>query len=138
MGQPMGARLKHAWNVFRARDETENVYSYKDLGMYSSSNPSRPRVTGGNERSIIAAVYNRIAMDVAAFDISHVRVDEHNRYLETMNSGLQNCLTIEANKDQTGRSFIQDVVMSMFDEGSVAIIPVDTTISPKVSGSYEI
>lgn len=137
MGEPIGSRLKHAWNAFRARDETE-IYSYQDLGVQSSYNPTRPRVSMGNERSIITAVYNRIAMDVAAYDFNNVRVDGNNRYLETIDSGLQNCLTIEANKDQSGRVFIQDCVMSMFDEGVVALVPVDTTIPPISSGSYEI
>jgi len=135
MSNSITTRLKHAWNVFRARDET---YTYQDIGMYSSYNPIRPRILSGNERSIITSVYNRIAMDVSAFDIQHVRVDDNGRYLETINDGLQNCLTIEANKDQTGRAFIQDIVMSLFDEGSVAVVPVETSISPIVSGSYEI
>ena len=137
MADSVSSRLKHAWNVFRARDETES-YNYQDMGMYSSYNPTRPRVLTGNERSIITAVYNRIAMDVAAYDIQHVRVDDNGRYVETINSSLQNCLTIEANKDQTGRAFVQDIVMSLFDEGSVAIVPVDTTVSPRVTGAYEI
>src|SRR5574344_1750698 len=137
MADSVSSRLKHAWNVFRARDETES-YNYQDMSMYSSYNPTRPRVLTGNERSIITAVYNRIAMDVAAYDIQHVRVDDNGRYVETINSSLQNCLTIEANKDQTGRAFVQDIVMSLFDEGSVAIVPVDTIVSPRVTGAYEI
>lgn len=137
MGETLGSRLKSAWNAFSKTDD-EEIYSYKDLGFYSGANPTRPRLSGGSERSIVTAIYNRIAMDVAAFDISHVRVDENNRYLETVNSGLQNCLSIEANKDQTGRSFIQDVTLSLFDEGVVALVPVDTTSSPKNSGSFEI
>ena len=137
MADSVSSRLKHAWNVFRARDETES-YNYQDMGMYSSYNPTRPRVLTGTERSIITAGYNRIAMDVAAYDIQHVRVDDNGRYVETINSSLQNCLTIEANKDQTGRAFVQDIVMSLFDEGSVAIVPVDTTVSPRVTGAYEI
>jgi len=137
MAKSLGARLKHAWNVFRARDETED-YAFKDIGAYSIYNPTRPRALIGNERSIITAVYNRIAMDVASYDIQHVRVDENGRYIETINDGLQYCLTVEANKDQTGRAFILDVAMSLFDEGYVAIVPVDTTISPIATGSYEI
>ena len=132
MDESVGSRLKHAWNVFRARDETD-TYTYKDMYAYSSYNPTRSHISAGNERSIIAAIYTRIAMDVAAFDIQHVRTDENNRFMETINSGLNNCLTIEANKDQSGRAFIQDVVMSMFDEGCVAIVPVDTTISPRIT-----
>lgn len=136
MADTFGSRLKSAWNAFRSNDEKE--YTYSDLGYSSSISQSRPRLTGGNERSIVTAIYNRIALDVSSFDISHVRVDENNRYLDTINSGLQNCLTVEANKDQTGRGLIQDAVLSMFDEGVVAIVPVDTTNSPIVSGSYDI
>lgn len=136
--QSFGSRLKHAWNAFRARDETNEFTQMKDIYSYSNYNPIRPHFTMGTERSIVSALYNRIAMDVAAFDIQHVRLDQNGRYSETMNSGLNNCLTVEANKDQTGRSFIMDIAMSMFDEGTVAIIPVDTSISPVISGSYEI
>lgn len=138
MDLSVGSRLKHAWNAFRVRDETEQSYIYQNIGSPSSYNPTRHRFSIGNERSIITAVYNRIAMDVAAYDIQHVRVDSNGRYLETMKSGLQNCLEIEANKDQTGRSFLQDIAMSLFDEGVVAIVPIDTTLSPMSSGSYEI
>lgn len=137
MGETLGSRLKSAWNAF-TKIEEDDIYAYKDLGFYSGVNPTRPRLSGISDRSIVTAIYNRIAMDVADFDINHVRVDENNRYLETVNSGLQNCLTIEANKDQTGRAFIQDVALSLFDEGVVALVPVDTTSSPKISGSYEI
>jgi len=137
IAQFLGDRLRHAWNIFREREET-NDYDYKDLGSVSLYNPTRPHLFAMNERSIITAVYNRIAMDVAAYDIQHVRVDENGRYVETIHDGLQYCLSIEANKDQTGRAFILDVVMSLFDEGYVAIVPVDTTISPIITGSYEI
>lgn len=136
MGESFSKRLQHAWNAFNARDETD--YVYKDLGVQSSYNQAHYRISSRNERSIINAVYTRIAMDVAAYDICHVRTDDSGRYLETINSTLQNCFSIEANKDQTGRAFIQDVVMSMFDEGSVAIVPVDTSLSPTFTGSYEI
>jgi hypothetical protein len=130
-------RLKHAWNAFNARDETD-VYVYKDLGIISSQNPGRPRLSPGSERSIIATVTNRIALDVASFDFQHVKLDKDGRYLETVNDSLHQCLTVEANKDQTGRAFIQDVVMSMFDEGCVAIVPVEADIDPRLSNSYEI
>ena len=136
MADAFGNRLKHAWNAFRSRDETE--YTFQDLGMASSQSPVRPRVSRGNERSMIAAVYNRIAMDVASFDIQHVRVDQNGRYVETINDGINQCFTTEANKDQTGRAFIQDIILSMFDEGSVAIVPVETTTSPINSGFYDI
>jgi hypothetical protein len=138
MADPLGSRLKHAWNAFRARDETGDEYVYRELGYVSTQSPVRPRVSRGNERSMIAAVYNRIAMDVASIDLQHVRVDQNGRYLETLNDGLNQCLTVEANKDQTGRALIQDIVLSMFDEGAVAVVPVDTTMSPVFSGFYDI
>ena len=129
-------RLQHGWNAFvNNRDPTVNYYPA--AGSYSYR-PDRPRFSRGNERSIITAVYNRIAIDVAAIAIQHVRLDKNGRFIETINSGLNNCLTVEANIDQTGRAFIQDVVMSMLDEGCVAIVPVDTTFNPDLSGSYDI
>jgi len=111
---------------------------YQDMGYFSYNKPDRVRFTRGNERSIVTSVYNRLALDVASISIKHVRLDENGRYTEEINSGLQNCLNVEANIDQTGRAFLQDVVMSMLDEGCVAIVPVDTTINPMISGSYEI
>lgn len=131
----IGSRLKHAWNAFMNRDPTEVDY---DIGPAYYYRPDRPRLTRGNERSIVTAVYNRIALDVSDIDIRHVRLDPDGRYIEDIDSGLNNCLTVEANIDQTGKAFIQDVVMSMLDEGCVAIVPVDTTINPKVTGSYDI
>lgn len=130
-----GSRIKHAWNAFLNRDPT-GYHQYD--GQSYSYRPDRPRMTRGNERSIATSVYNRIALDVEAISIKHCRMDEDDRYIETINSGLNNCLTIEANKDQTGRSFIRDVVLSMFDEGCVAIVPVDTTFDPMKSNSYDI
>ncbi len=130
-----GSRLKHAWNAFMNRDPTR---SYMDLGSSYSYRPDRPRFTMGNERSIVTSVYNRIALDVAAIDIQHVRLDENGRFLEVINSGLHNCLSTEANLDQTGRAFIQDVVMSLLNEGCIAIVPVDTTLDPHVTGSYDV
>ena len=138
MGETLGSRFKSAWNAFRKQDGYEDIYTYRDLGYSSSVNPTMPRLSRGSERTIVTAIYNRIAMDVSAFDINHVRIDDNNRFLETINSGMQNCLTVEANKDQTGRAFIHDAVLSMFDEGVVALVPVDTTISPLVTGSYDI
>ena len=128
-------RLQHAWNAFSNRDPTAE---YRNVGASYSTRPDRVRFTMGNERSIVTSVYNRIAMDVAAVAIKHVRLDENDRYVETIDSGLNTCLSIEANIDQTGRAFIQDAVMSLLDEGCVALVPVDTSIDPKVSGSYDI
>ena len=134
MEMSFGSRLKHAWNAF-----TGNVQmNYRDLGMSYSYRADRPRMSRGNERSIVTSVYNRIALDVAALNVQHVRLDENGRFLSVIDDGLNNCLTLEANVDQTARSFIQDVVISMFDEGSVGIVPVDTTTDPNVSGSYDI
>lgn len=125
---PLIDRLKHAWNVFKNRDPT----SHSDIGISSGGyRPDRIRFARGNERSIVTSVYNRIAMDAAGVSIRHVRLDENGRYLEDIKSGLNNCLGLEANIDQSGRSFIQDVVMSMLDEGCVAIVPVDTELDPE-------
>lgn len=132
----ISSRLAHAWNAFRNnRDPTP--YS-RDLGYSYSIRPDRPRFSRGNERSIVTSVYNRIALDVSAITIQHCKLDENNRYIETIDSKLNSCLNLEANIDQSGRAFIQDVVMSMLDEGCVAIVPVDTTLDPKVTGSYDI
>ena len=128
-------RLQHAWNAFLNRDPTQVAYPY---GYSSSTKPDRVRISLTSERSIIASIYNRISMDVASMSVQHARTDLNGRYIETIPSGLNECLTLTANKDQTSRAFIQDVVTSMFDEGCVAIIPVDTTINPNISGSYEI
>lgn len=130
----LGDRLKHAWNAFRNRDPTD----YRSLGTSYMYRPDRPRFSRGNERSIVTAVYNRIALDVAAINIRHVRLDDNGRYSEDIKSGLNDCLSLEANLDQTGRAFIQDVVMSLLDEGCVALVPIDTTLDPKVTSSYDI
>lgn len=129
-------RLQNAWNAFANRSPTSSVF-YREEGMTYSQKPDRTRFTRGNERTIVTSVYNRIAMDVAAIDFKHVKNDQNGRYVEDYDSGLNNCLTLEANIDQTGRSFIQDIVMSMFDEGCVAICPVDTDVNPE-KGSYDI
>lgn len=129
----VGSRLKHAWNAFMNKDPTP----YFGSGGYYYR-PDRPRFTRGNEKSIVTSVYNRIALDVAAINIQHVQLDENNRFLSTVNSGLNNCLTLETNTDQTARAFIQDIVMSMFDEGCIAVVPIDTTINPKTSEAYDI
>lgn len=131
----VGSRLKHAWNAFMNRDPTRY---YGDIGMGYSYRPDRVRFSRGNERSIVTSVYNRIAIDAAAINIQHVRLDENNRFLETIKSGLNHCLTVEANVDQSGRGFIQDIVMSMLDEGCVAVLPIDTDDDPDVTGSYKI
>lgn len=137
MPETFGSRLKHAWNVFTNKDPTGSSYLRND-GMSYSYRPDRPRFSRGNERSIVTSVYNRIALDVASININHVRLDENDRFVSIIPSKLNECLTLDANIDQTGRGFIQDVVMSMLDEGSVAIVPVDTTFNPKVTGSYDI
>ena len=129
-------RIKHSWNAFLNRDPT---YNYRDLGGPSYGyRPDRMRFTRGNERSIVTSVYNRIALDAASIDIMHVQLDKDDRFESVRDSALNECLTRNANIDQTGRAFIQDVVMSMLDEGCVAIVPVDTTINPNISNSYEI
>ena len=131
----IGSRIKHAWNAFLNRDPTDY---YRDSGFGGTYRPDRPRLSRGNEQSIVTSVYNRIALDAAAINVQHVRLDENNRFLHAIDSGLNGCLTVETNVDQTGRAFLQDVVMSMLDEGSVAIVPVDTTFNPEVTGSYDI
>lgn len=129
----------HAWNAFRNnRDPTELNSTPTNLGYSSFNRPDRMRFTRGHDRSIVTAAYNRIAVDVASVDIKHVKLDENGRYTETMKSGLNECLSMSANADQTGRQFIQDVVMSMFDEGCVAIVPVDTDLNPRLTGGYDI
>lgn len=128
-------RLQHSWNAFRGRDRP---IQYSDLGLSSYRRPDRTYLRVSNERSIITAIYNRIAMDVAANKIEHVKLDDNARYVETVKDGLNNCLTLEANLDQTSRAFIQDAVLSMFDEGCIAIVPIDTSIDPNKSASFDI
>ena len=128
-------RLQHAWNAFLNRDPT---YEFRDHGMISTYKPDRVRFTRGNERSIVTSVYNRIALDVSSIDINHAKLDENGRFKEIIQSGLNECLTLNANIDQTGKAFLQDVVMSMMDEGCVAIVPVDTTTNPTITGSFDI
>ena len=128
-------RLQHAWNAFLNKDPTPR-YNYGE--HISSYNPYRTHLTRGNERSIVTSVYNRIALDVAAIDMYHAKLDDDGRFTEVIESSLNECLTLSANIDQTAKAFMQDVVMSMMDEGCVAIVPVDTTINPNVSGSYDI
>lgn len=136
METSLASRFKSAWNAFlNNRDPT---YYYRDIGSSYSYRPDRTRFTRGNERSIVTSVYNRIALDVAAISIQHCRLDENNRFVSVIDTKLNNCLTLEANIDQTNRAFIQDAVISMFDEGVVAIVPVDTTKDPDVTDSFDI
>lgn len=128
-------RLQHGWNAFMNKDPTPYR---QNVGPGYSYRPDRPRLSRGNERSIVTSLFNRVALDVAALNITHCKVDDNGRFVSTVESKLNSCLTLEANLDQTGRAFIQDVVMSMLDEGCVAIVPVDTDINPEVSGSYDI
>lgn len=128
-------RIQRGWNAFRNRDPTTE---YRDTGLGYAYRPDRVRFTRGNERSIVTSVYNRIALDVAAIGIQHVQLDNNNRFTSVVESGLNSCLNLEANIDQTGRAFVQDIVMSMFDEGCVAVVPVDTTQDPEITDSYDI
>ena len=131
----LGERLKHGWNAFM---NPLDSFRY-DYGRASYINPNRVRMTTGNERSIVMPVYNRIALDVAALDIKHVKMDDLNeRFKEVVDDGLNNCLSLQPNKDQISNAFIQDVVLSLFDEGSVAIIPTDTTINPRKSEGFDV
>ena len=131
-------RLQHAWNAFAYNDISYINQRDISYGGYSSFRPDRVHFSRGVEKSIVTSVYNRLALDASAISIKHVRLDDNGRFSEEINSGLQNCLNLEANIDQTGRAFLQDVVMSMLDEGCVAIVPVDTTINPNETGSYDI
>ena len=131
----IGDRLAHAWNAFMNRDPTtNNIYS----GSSYFNRPDRTRLRTGTEKSIINAIYNRLSLDTASMDIRHVRLDDNGRYIETIDSYLNECLTLSANTDQTSRMFMQDVAMSLLDEGSVAIVPVDTTFNPNITSSYDI
>lgn len=130
----LGERIKNAWNAFSSRSPT----AWETPSYGYSYRPDRMRLTRGHEKSIVTAVYNRIAIDVASVNIRHVKLDENDRYLEDVDSGLNRIFSLEANIDQSGREFVQDIVMSMFDEGCVALVPVDTDIKPKLSGAYDI
>ena len=130
--------LMHGWNVFKGIDQDTLTPTY-DLGYVSTTNPSRPRLSlGGGDRSIASTVTTRIALDVASFDFQHVKLDQNGRYLDTVNDDFNQCLTVEANIDQTGRALISDIVQSMFDEGVVAVVPTETNIDPRYSNSYNI
>lgn len=134
MRETFGSRLKHAWNAFIGNERT----NYQNLGVSSYYRPDRPKLSMGNEKSIVTAIFNRIRVDCAATTLVHARLDDNGRMIGTIDSGLNNCLGVEANIDQTSRAFKQDIVLSMFDEGTVAIVPVDTTFNPKITGSYDI
>ena len=129
-------RLQHAWNAFMNRDPT--AYYTNAGGNYYVHRPDRIRLSRGNERSIVTSIYNRIGLDVASININHCKLDKDDRFVEFIDSGLNNCLNLEANIDQTGQALKQDIVMSMLDEGVVAIVPIDTTLDPTVTGSYDI
>lgn len=130
-------RVQRGWNAFiNNKDPTGNIFS--DTGPGYSTRPDRIRLTRGNERSIVTSVFNRIALDVAAVSIQHVRLDQNGRYLEEIDSGLNNCLTLEANIDQTNRSFLQDIALSVMDEGCIAIVPIDTSIDPSKTSGFDI
>lgn len=131
----IGSRLKHAWNAFVSNKDPTNYLN--NIGTPYAYRPDRVRFSRGNERSIVTSVYNRIALDAAAIELKHVRLDQDGRFEEEIDSGLNSCLSLEANIDQTGRAFLQDIVMSMLDEGCVAVLPIDTSIDPK-TGSYKI
>lgn len=133
----IGDRLKHAWNAFVTGQDPQRAYG-GEFGQSFGGRPDRPRLHFSNERSIISSIYNRLGIDVSAVEIRHVRVDDEGRYTEDIDSGLNNCLTLEANIDQAARHFRQDIAMTLFDKGIAAIVPVDTTISPVTSGGYDI
>lgn len=143
MANSVISKIKRAWNAFRDidpeivfKDNYENGVSYSSVSY--SSRPDRPRLTRGNERSIVNAVYNRIAVDVAALTINHVRLDKNDRFESIINDGLNKCFNLSANIDQTGREFVQDAVISMLDEGCVALVPTDTDVNPLDTSSYDI
>lgn len=131
-------RLQHAWNAFANKDPTDGYAPVMQYGPGYSYRPDRPRPSFGSDKTIIGSIYNRISLDVAAVSIQHVRLDSNKRYLETIDDSLNTCLTLEANEDQTGRAFIQDAVLSLFDEGCIALVPIETSIDPTKSSSYDI
>jgi Phage portal protein len=131
-----GTTLKHAWNVFTNQEIRDKARPYAEPRY--GSRPDRVRFRIPNERSIISSIYTRISIDVASVDMRHIRVDEHKRYVEDIDSGLNNCLTIEANIDQAARAFRQDIAMTLFDKGVAALVPVDTSISPERTGGFDI
>lgn len=135
MDTTLGSRIKHAWNAFLNKEPTNRSNEFSSGSYYR---PDRVRLSRGNERSIVTSVFNRIALDVASINIKHCRLDDNDRFKEVIPSSLNDCLTLEANIDQTSRAFYQDIVMSMFGEGCVALVPIDTTINPNKSNSFDI
>ena len=133
-------RLQHAWNAFFDREEKREIQTptYINLGYGSSYRPDRPFTSVSNERSIVTAISNRIAIDVSSAKIVHAKLDDQGRFEKEINSNLNNCLTVEANKDQTAKAFVRDIVISMLDEGVIAVVPVDTTKDPYDTESYDI
>jgi hypothetical protein len=137
---PILGRLRHAWNAFRDEDEEFRIHSFGSEvgGSYGSRPPDRVRFNVTNERSIISSIYTRLSIDVARVDLRHVRVDDDNRYLSDVDSGLNYCLQVEANLDQAARAFRQDIAMTLFDKGVAALVPVDTTVNPSFTNSFDI
>lgn len=133
----IGDRLKSAWNAFTSQDPKDRFESY-DYGVAYGGRPDRTRLTITNERSIISSIYTRLSIDVASVEMRHVRLDENGRYIEDIESALNNCLTVEANIDQASTAFLQDIALTLFDRGTLAIVPVDTTLDPSQSGGYDI
>ena len=132
-------RLRHAWNAFTSQDRRDRISSWPYYGSGNSGRrPDRGRLLIPNERSMISSIYTRLSIDVASVDMRHVRLDDEKRYKEDIDSGLNNCLTVEANIDQAARAFRQDIAMTLFDRGVCALVPVDTTISPETNGGYDI
>lgn len=139
MDTTLGSRIKHAWNAFLNKDPTSDLVNRQnEFSSGSYYRPDRVRLSRGNERSIVTSVFNRIALDVAAINVKHCRLDDNDRFKEVVNSSLNDCLTLEANMDQTSRAFYQDIVMSMFGEGCVALVPIETSTNPNKTGSFDI
>lgn len=134
-------RIRSGWNAFIGRDPTKEfqlTHDYTWGGYGYGVRPDRMRYTGGNQRSIVASVYNRISVDVASINFEHAKLDDNGHFKESVRSGLNECMNVSANMDQTGRAFLQDIVESMFDEGVVAVVPVETDIDPMRTDSYDI
>src|SRR5690349_18932799 len=136
---PITDRIKHAWNAFMGLEQDRNDFDFSRGPMtYGAARPDRTRMLFGNERSIISSIYSRLSIDCTAIDILHVRLDNNKRYLEDVDSGLNNCLTIEANLDQAADMFRQDAFLTLFDKGVVALVPIDTSVNPNATGSFDI
>ena len=138
MALEISSRLRHAWDAFTGNRDPTYQYRYHDIGVGSGYRPDRMRFTRGNERSIVTAIFNKIAIDVSQLIFQHVQLDKDGRFIGTVKSGLNDCLTLQANIDQSGRAFIQDAVMSMFDEGCVALVATETTEDPRKTDAYDV